>query len=146
MEEQKRKLLVVCTGNTCRSPMAAALLSKMLEEKGLSGEYAADSAGVAAFDFQPASENAVLAAKEEGFDLSEHRARRITMEDLDGSELIFVMSQQHKDRLASVLPEAEEKLVVMDIPDPFGGDLPLYRECFAAIRSFFERYFEENPL
>ena len=146
MEEQKKKLLVVCTGNTCRSPMAAALLDKMLEEKGLSGEYAADSAGVAAFDFQPASENAVLAAKEEGLDLSEHRARRITMEDLDEAELVFVMSEQHRALLSSVLPEAAEKLVVMAIPDPFGGDLSFYKECFAAIRSFFEGYFEENPL
>jgi len=146
LEEQKKKLLVVCTGNTCRSPMAAAVLRKMLAEKGLSGEYTADSAGVAAFDFQPASENAVLAAKEEGLDLSEHRARRITMEDLDEAELVFVMSEQHRALLSSALPEAKGKLVVMDIPDPFGGDLPLYRECFAAIRAFFERYFEEKEL
>ena len=55
--------------------MAAALLSKMLEEKGLSGEYAADSAGVAAFDFQPASENAVLAAKK--YDFGELTARLV---------------------------------------------------------------------
>ena len=143
---QKRKLLVVCTGNTCRSPMAAAVLNRMLDEQGLSDRYTAVSAGVAAFDGQPATPNAVEAAREEGLDLSRHKAQRITLEAIDEAEWIFVMSEEHRRLLANALPDSEGKISVMRVSDPYGADLETYRLCLRQVRDFFERYFKEYPL
>lgn len=144
--EMRKQLLVVCTGNTCRSPMAAAILNHILQEQGLDGQYFAHSAGVAAFDHQPAAENAVAAAKENGLDLSGHQSKRITLEDVAAAEHIFVMSEDQRRLLASAVPDAAEKITVMQVPDPFGGDMEVYRACFAQIKDWFSRYFEEHPL
>ncbi len=144
--KRKRKLLVVCTGNTCRSPMAAAVLSRMLDEQGLLDAYTVVSAGVAAFDGQPATPNAVEAAKEEGLDFSGHKAQRITLEAIDEAEQIFVMSEEHKRLLADIRPDSEGKISVMQVPDPYGADLETYRLCLRQMRGFFERYFREYPL
>ena len=144
--EMRKQLLVVCTGNTCRSPMAAAILNHILQEQGLDGQYFAHSVGVAAFDHQPAAENAVAAAKENGLDLSGHQSKRIPLEDVAAAEHIFVMSEDQRRLLASAVPDAAEKITVMQVPDPFGGDMEVYRACFAQIKDWFSRYFEEHPL
>lgn len=146
MDNKKQTILMVCTGNTCRSPMAAAVLNRMLEQQGLSETYMAASAGVAAFDGQPATPNAVEAAKGEGLDLSGHKARRITLDALDEACLVFVMSEEHKRLLASALPDSAGKIIVMQVPDPYGADLETYRLCLRQVKDFFERYFKEHPL
>ena len=138
-DKLKAKLLIVCTGNTCRSPMAAAVLNRILEQQGFSGKYIAASAGVAAFDGQPATPNAVEAAGEEGLDLSGHKARRITLEAIDEAERIFVMSEEHKRLLASALPDSAGKITVMQVHDPYGADLETYRLCLRQVRDFCER-------
>ena len=145
-DKQKKRLLAVCTGNTCRSPMAAAVLARILTEKGLTEAYTADSAGVAAFDGQPASPNAVTAAQEEGLDLSAHLSHRITLEEIVEAERIFVMSEEHRALISKVVPGSSEKIAVMQLPDPYGGDLEEYRRCLGQIKAFFVRFFEENPL
>ena len=125
-------ILFVCTGNTCRSAMAAALMNKIAMENNL--DIRIDSAGIFADEGQRASENAVLAAAQMGADLSRHTAKQITMELINASDIILTMTKAHKQMLSGA---AKDKVYTLteyahkdgDITDPYGGDLDEYREC-----------------
>lgn len=121
-------VLFICTGNTCRSPMAAAIYNKLAQERGLK-DIRAESAGLAAFEGDPASENAVAALREIGIDISGHRARRVTHRIIEESSEIICMAPPHRAALLSRFPQAAGKLSLLGdgIPDPYGGDLAAYR-------------------
>lgn len=125
-----RTILFVCTGNTCRSPMAAAIFNKMAKDMGID-DVRAESAGLAVMPGEPASKNAITAAGEVGADLSEHSARQVTREIIDGCEAVYAMSQAHANMLKESYPDSADKISVLaeGIPDPFGGDLETYRYC-----------------
>lgn len=133
------KILFVCTGNTCRSPMAAALFNKLAKEKKL--PVTADSAGIAAQDGDPASLNAVLASKESGAELSRHRAKKVTPELLESAVRVYTMTDSHRKLLQASYPSFNSKVEVLGggIPDPFGGDLDVYRICRTAILKSLEQ-------
>lgn len=139
-----RKILFVCTGNTCRSPMAEALFNKMIKDENIA-DVSASSAGIAAYAGSPASENAISAAGELGADLSKHKARLITHKLIDGSDEIYCMSDSHAKALKGLFPEAEKKIKVLGggIRDPFGGDINVYRACrdqiLAALKNIIKR-------
>lgn len=129
-------VLFVCTGNTCRSPMASAILNKTANEKKL--DIKASSAGLAAFSGDEASENAVRALAEIGIDLSSHRSRPVNRYILDESDYIIGMSPSHLRALAP-FTDADKLLTLSDgIPDPYGGDLEAYRLTRDKIRSGIE--------
>ena len=127
-----KSVLFVCTGNTCRSPMAEGLM-KNLDIDGIK----ALSAGIAAAEGAPASQNAVFAMQEKNIDLSGHRARQITRKMIDDSDLVLTMTEGHKNMLIHIMPDAADKIKTlaewadsdMDISDPYGGDLERYRLC-----------------
>lgn len=125
-----RKILFVCTGNTCRSPMAEAMFNKMIKDRNIA-DVSASSAGIAAYAGSPASENAMAAVKELGADLSRHKARLVTRKLVDESDQIYCMSDSHAKTLKGLFPEAEAKIKVLGggIEDPFGGDINVYRAC-----------------
>ena len=138
MEGDKKVITIVCTGNTCRSPMAERLLRHALEapEYGLDG-FSVMSAGVSAFSGDLASGNAVKALKKVGLDLSDHRSRPLTSQLLEVSDLVLTMTSGHKDIIQSTNPELElpihrfREWVVegsKEVPDPFGGPLDIYVE------------------
>lgn len=130
-------VLFVCTGNVCRSPMAAALLRKALPAD---SPWRAVSAGLSAFDGSPASENAVKAASEVGCDLSAHRSKPLTDRLVRDSSVIITMTDEHMRQISARFPEAVGKIHLMlafapeaaapsQITDPFCGSLEDYRQC-----------------
>ncbi len=134
-------ILFVCTGNTCRSPMAQALLEEMVKEKGL--DIKVKSAGIFAFDGQEASENAIEVLKSEGIDLSNHRANIIYRDLLEEADLILTMGISHKRALLSKFDFVKGKIYTLkeyaygeeeDIDDPFGGDLQVYNKTKEEIK------------
>lgn len=120
-----KRVMFVCTGNTCRSPMAAALFNRYAREKGL--DAAADSAGLAAMEGAPASAHAVAAMAEVGEDISSHAAKPVTRELLSAADRICCMSES----AAAFLRESgfDARTLGTGISDPYGGTLEDYRRC-----------------
>ena len=132
-----RRILFVCSGNTCRSPMAAALLRSALPPD--SG-WIVESAGLSTAPGQVASANAIQALQEDGINLSMHRSRRATQEILHRADIVIPMTRAHRTQAISIEPSVEAKSFLLlgflpqppkclDLPDPIGGDLAAYRAC-----------------
>jgi len=146
------RLLFVCTGNTCRSPMAEAIARRRGEELGYGG-LQVRSAGVAAFPGSPASGGALRAAERHGLDLSGHRATLLTAELAAGADLILAMSPSHLmrvidlgagDRAALVTSYAGGGEGVRDvgIPDPIGGPDEEYLRTFRVLDELIGKVLE----
>ena len=121
-----KKVLFVCTGNTCRSPMAEAIFNHITEND----DFSASSCGVFADGISPISENAKLSLKEIGID-SWHTSKKISSEILREADLIIGMTENHAKSIVSAFPEFSDKVFVMpfDISDPYGCSLEVYRDC-----------------
>lgn len=126
------KILFVCTGNTCRSPMAQGIMQAKLNERGIK-DIEVESAGVATLGGDAVSPNAVEAVKKYNADISNHRSRQISKYLLDESDLIIGMTQSHIDALKPYVNENKLRVLGDGIPDPYGGDLRVYEICAASI-------------
>ena len=138
------RILFVCTGNTCRSPMAVGVLKKLLPPE-LLRRVDIDSAGVGARDGDRASEGALEAAGSRGVDISGHRAKKLTRALLNRADLILVMEKAHMDRVREMCPSRMEHVMLLtelgrpdvagsrEISDPIGGSTEVYRRCFSQI-------------
>ncbi len=131
-------ILIICTGNTCRSPIAKALLKNELNLSGLGAVHAVDSAGIASIDGQPAADAAVKLLAEKGLDISGHRSKRLTPALVEWADLILVMTVSQLELLRSRFPEGADKVLLLkeyaastnsglEIADPYGYNDQIYR-------------------
>lgn len=130
-------VLFVCTGNSCRSPMAEGYLRARLEDE--PGDFVVASAGTAMIEGAPATTHAVDVCARRGVDISSHRSSGVTLEAMDGFDLVLAMTQEHQRWLERFSPDNADKVHLLseyadgsdvDVPDPIGGELEEYESVF----------------
>lgn len=127
------RILFVCTGNTCRSPMAEGILKSIGNKNNMDLEI--KSVGISVYDGEKASKNSIEAMKKIGIDISEHEATQLRRDLVEEADLILTMSNSHKEFILSNYPSSRNKLFTLteyvygvekDIEDPFGRSLSVY--------------------
>jgi protein-tyrosine phosphatase len=143
------RVLLVCTGNVCRSPMAEGLLRKMLREHNRHGEIVVESAGTFPLDGSPASTEAIETAAEDGVDIRGHVARSLSARLVDRSDLILTMEPGHIEDLVASFSGAGSKTFLLTlfgdvrgdqlgVPDPIGLGVETYRAVYRMIKQSLE--------
>jgi len=147
--------LFVCTGNTCRSPMAEAIFRKMLashlgcrEDELMDHGYVVISAGLAAYHGAPASPESLALLRQDGIDLSSHESQPVTEELLLHCDQILTMTRNHRDAVLSTYPELANQVRLLspraeDVPDPFGASVEDYIRCRKVIIDCLEHLLAE---
>lgn len=135
-----KRVLFVCSGNTCRSPVAFGLAMKIL------GDLAVfESAGISAIESQ-ANPNAIEVMREMGIDISNHCPRRVSSVSLGDFDFIIAMDSNVNLQLKHLLPDRPDKILSWVIDDPWGGDIEVYRKCAETISNKilgFRKFLEE---
>ena len=141
------RVLLVCTGNTCRSPMAAGALRKALDAD--VDRIRVESAGTAAWEGQPATEPSLRVAAESGVDLAGHRSRRVTPAMVRAADIVLVMERGHLAAVRALGADPERTHMLsewpapgepaLEISDPFGASSEAYEECWRRIQHHLVR-------
>jgi len=139
----RKRILVVCTGNSCRSPMAAGLITEELRRRHLDLEIEVATCGILARDGGLATPEAVLLMKNREIDISGHRSRSCRKEDVMDADLILAMAQEHADFLTNLVPGIKERIEVYDVKDPIGQGIPVYEEVIRDLEKKIRAQWDE---
>lgn len=131
-----KKIMFICSGNTCRSPLAEGLFKKYLEEKNIT-DIEVSSAGVSVFPGDEVSINSALVAMNRGVNISLHRARRLNPQHLAETDLFVCMTETHAEALSRYCDNS--KIMVLNVPDPYGRAIDVYEECAKSLEKEFPR-------
>ena len=147
-----KRILFVCTGNSCRSVMAERLLRHILQRAGVD-TVVVESAGAFAMDGMGPTAETLRVLQDAGIDSKNHRSRRLTTEMIQAADLIFAMEELHADEIVRWMPHAQSKVHLLkthglfpgqvegspNIADPIGKPLEVYEVCFSQISEAVER-------
>ena len=132
-------VVFICTANVCRSPMAEKLFEEALTKSSSKQKISVFSAGISAMDGDKASDNSIIACDEVGLDLSDHRSAAITRATIENASVIFCMTESHRALLHMYFELPEDSPIFLmrefmkdgskELPDPYGQDIDIYREC-----------------
>ena len=144
-----RRILVVCTGNICRSPMAQGYLCDVLARKGKS-EIQVASAGMLQWAQQPASDPAIEVCQEHGIDIRQHRSSVLSQNMVMSQDIILVMETRHALAVSDLCPSRGARVYLLgefsaedpgqEIDDPIGMPIDFYRRSFETLRSCLDRF------
>ena len=153
-----KRILFICTGNTCRSPMAEALANNYIQNRDrLKGKIQVSSAGIFASESDRSTYMAIQVMRGKGIDLMGHKSRRLTSEHLAKADVILGMTRNHKESVLLMEPRMEGKVFTLkeylrlddekDVQDPFGRGEEVYRktaeELDELIRQVVQKWEEE---
>lgn len=151
-----KKVLFICTGNTCRSPMAEAIFNKMLQNRDPSShEIKSASAGLYALDNDEATPQAIEVMRNVGIDLSQHRSRSVDEKMLQEVDLILTMARHHCQQLQEQFPHVQHKVYTLaeyaglpeeDVSDPYGQGIEAYRLARQQIESLLKRIINQGDI
>jgi ribose 5-phosphate isomerase B len=147
----KHLVLFVCTGNICRSPMAAGLFNVRAKDLGEAQEFAAESAGTRGVEGAPASAYGIQMMAQRHVDIQAHRGRSVTREMMEQSSVVIVMTMSHREALAAEFSKFRSKIHMMselndrmyDINDPYGGSLDEYTFYAQELEKLIENGYEK---
>jgi len=137
----RQRIVVVCYGNICRSPMAEALLKRALREAKLDRRYVVRSAGVGAQPGAPAARGTLEAARTKGIDLSNHRARKLTADMAREAEVLIALDEVVEEEIAILAGPIE--VILWPVDDPYGGPSEGYSRALTEIEVFVDTFVKE---
>ncbi len=143
------KVLFVCTGNTCRSPMAEAIARKIASDRNIGIQF--QSAGVAAWDGGVMSDHAEEILRQYGIDGSGHRAQLINEQLVKWADIVLTMTEHHRQAVLEQFPDQQSKIYnlatylynrVENVLDPYGGSIQIYENCAKSLAAMIEDLFD----